>query len=79
LYSSPTIIRIVDEAEMGEACNKDGGGDRNACKLLIEKPEGKRPLAMNQTKMCSECDARKVSSGYKTGGLSSYAQLHIVC
>jgi hypothetical protein len=45
LYSSPRIIRIIKSrrmrweghvARMGEKCK--------ACKLLVRKPEGKRPL-----------------------------------
>jgi hypothetical protein len=44
LYSSPSIIRIkVEEDKMGVACSTNGE-KRNACRLLAEKPEGKRPL-----------------------------------
>jgi hypothetical protein len=38
LYSSPNIIRM-----MGRACNMHGE-KRNACRVLVGKPEGKRPL-----------------------------------
>jgi hypothetical protein len=29
---------------MGGECSTDGGEERNAYRLLVEKPEGKRPL-----------------------------------
>jgi hypothetical protein len=38
LYSSPSIIRM-----MGRAC-KQRGETRNAYKILVAKPEGRRPL-----------------------------------
>jgi hypothetical protein len=34
----------VKEDEMGRACSKNGGRNRNAYRTLVEKPEGKRPL-----------------------------------
>jgi hypothetical protein len=44
LYSSPSIINNhVEEDEMGGSCSKNRG-KRNAYKLLVGKPEGKRPL-----------------------------------
>jgi hypothetical protein len=39
LNSSP----VVKEAEMGRACSTNGA-KRNAYRILIGKPEGKRPL-----------------------------------
>jgi hypothetical protein len=42
LYSSPSIIRN-EEDENGGACSTDGG-KKNACRLLVRMPEGKRPL-----------------------------------
>jgi hypothetical protein len=33
----------VKEGGMGRACSKNGQ-KRNACRLLVEMPEGKRPL-----------------------------------
>jgi hypothetical protein len=41
LYSSPNIIRSIDE--MDRACSTNGG-KRNACMILVGKPEGERPL-----------------------------------
>jgi hypothetical protein len=45
LYSSTNIIRIKvkEEDEMGKACSTNGG-KRNTYRILVEKPEGKRPL-----------------------------------
>jgi hypothetical protein len=47
LYSSPSIIRIirhkVEEDEVGGTCGTNGK-KRNLYRLLVGKPEGKRPL-----------------------------------
>jgi hypothetical protein len=45
LYSSPSIIRIIkyEEDEMGGPCSTNGE-KRNAYRVLVGKPEGKRPL-----------------------------------
>jgi hypothetical protein len=43
LYSSPNIIRMIKADEMGRACNTNGG-KRNAYRIWVGKPEGKRPL-----------------------------------
>jgi hypothetical protein len=45
LYSSPSIIRIIKSRKMkwmGHVARM--GEKRNACRLLVRKPEGKRPL-----------------------------------
>jgi hypothetical protein len=45
LYSSPSIIRIIKSRRMRWAEHVARMGDkRNAYRLLVEKPEGKRPL-----------------------------------
>jgi hypothetical protein len=45
LYSSPSIIRVVKSRRMRWAGHVPGmGGKRNAYRLLVGKPEGKRPL-----------------------------------
>jgi hypothetical protein len=45
LYSSPSIIIISKSRRMRWAGNVERiGGKRNAYKLLVGKPEGKRPL-----------------------------------
>jgi hypothetical protein len=45
LYSSPSIIRIIKSRKMRWAGHVARmGANRNAYRLLVEKPEGKRPL-----------------------------------
>jgi hypothetical protein len=45
LCSSPRIIRIIKSRRMGLAGHVARMGEkRNACRLLVGKPEGKRPL-----------------------------------
>jgi hypothetical protein len=45
LYSSPSIIRIIKSRRMRWAGHVARiGGKRNAYRLLVGKPEGKRPL-----------------------------------
>jgi hypothetical protein len=45
LYSSPSIIRIMKSRRMRWAGHVARmGEERNACRLLVEKPERKRPL-----------------------------------
>jgi hypothetical protein len=43
LYSSSDIIRQVKANEMGGACSANGE-ERKVYKVLVGKPEGKRPL-----------------------------------
>jgi hypothetical protein len=45
LYSSPSIIRIIKSRRMRWAGHVARRGEKmNACRLLVGKPEGKRPL-----------------------------------
>jgi hypothetical protein len=45
LYSSPSIIRIIKSRRMRWADHVARMGEkRNVCRLLVGKPEGKRPL-----------------------------------
>jgi hypothetical protein len=45
LYSSPNIIRIIKSRRMKWVDHVVRMGEkRNACRLLVGKPEGKRPL-----------------------------------
>jgi hypothetical protein len=45
LYSLPIIIRIIKSMRMRSAGHVARMGEkRNVCRLLVEKPEGKRPL-----------------------------------
>jgi hypothetical protein len=43
LYCSPGIITMIKSKSMSGACSKNGE-KRNACKILVRKSEGKRPL-----------------------------------
>jgi hypothetical protein len=43
LYSSLDIIRQVKANEVGGECGTHGRGEK-VCKVLVGKPEGKRPL-----------------------------------
>jgi hypothetical protein len=38
LYSSPSIIRVIGEDEIGGACSTKGE-KRNACRLMVGKTE----------------------------------------
>jgi hypothetical protein len=44
LYSSPSIIRIIKPRRMRWAGHVARMGTRNAYRLMVGKPEGKRPL-----------------------------------
>jgi hypothetical protein len=44
LYSSPSIIRIIKSRRMRWVGHEARMGKRNAYRLLVGKPEGKRPL-----------------------------------
>jgi hypothetical protein len=45
LYSSPSIIRVIKSRRMKWAGHVTRMGEkRNACRILVGKPEGKRPL-----------------------------------
>jgi hypothetical protein len=49
LYSSPTIIRIIKSRRMRLAGHVARMGEnRNAYRLLVGKPEGKRPLGRSR-------------------------------
>jgi hypothetical protein len=45
LYSSPSIIRMIESRMMRWAGHMARIGEkRNACRILVGNPEGKRPL-----------------------------------
>jgi hypothetical protein len=49
LYSSPSIIRIIEARRMRLAGHAARMGDkRNAYRLLVGKPEGRRPLGRSR-------------------------------
>jgi hypothetical protein len=50
LYSSPSIIRMIkSRSMMGVACSTNGG-KRNAYRLLLGKPDGRKPLGRARRK-----------------------------
>jgi PAS domain-containing protein len=54
-YSSPSIIRIIKSGRMRWAGHVARMGEkRNAYRLLVEKPEGKRPLGEYITLICRD-------------------------
>jgi hypothetical protein len=42
-YASPNIIKVIKSRRMSGACSTHGG-DKRVYKILVGKPEGKRPL-----------------------------------
>jgi hypothetical protein len=67
LYSSPSIIRIIKitEDEMGGACSINEH-KRNAYRILVNKPGGKRPLGRPTRKWVDniKIDRRETGWGY---------------
>jgi hypothetical protein len=51
LYSSPSIIRMIKSRRMRWTGHVERMGEkRNACRILVRKPEGKRPLGRPRRK-----------------------------
>jgi hypothetical protein len=51
LYSSPSIIRMIKSRKMGWAGHVARmKARRNACRILVGKPEGRRPLGRPRRK-----------------------------
>jgi hypothetical protein len=44
LYTSPSIIRLIKSRRLKWAGHVARMEKRNLCKILVENPEGKRPL-----------------------------------
>jgi hypothetical protein len=66
LYSSPSIIRVVKSRRMRWAGHVARMGEkRNACRILVGKPEGKRPLGRPRRKRVDniKIDLREITSG----------------
>jgi hypothetical protein len=93
LYSSPSIIRIIKSRRMRWAGHVAQMGEKkNAYRLLVGKPEGKRPLGRPRRRWVDnikmdvleigwgsvDCNAGKLSSCYIICGLSSSSQFHRV-
>jgi hypothetical protein len=65
LYSSPSIIRIIRSRRMRWAVSVAQMGEkRNAYRLLVGKPEGKRPLGRPKRMWV---DNNKIGGGVLTG------------
>jgi hypothetical protein len=86
LYSSPSIIRIIKSRRIRwEGHVAWMGEKRNACRLLVGKPEGRRPLGRprhrwvdNNRMDLGEVDGTMWTGLVTSSGLSSSAQLHRV-
>ena len=51
LYSSPNIVRVIKSRRMGLAVHVARmGGERGAYRVLVGKPEGRRPLGRSRRK-----------------------------
>jgi hypothetical protein len=69
LYSSPRIIRMIKSRRMGEAFHVARmDGKRNAYRILVGKPEGKRPLRRPGRRWVDtiKMDFRKICRNYAT-------------
>jgi hypothetical protein len=63
LYSSPSIIRIIKSRRMKWAGHVARMGEkRNAYRLLVGKPEGKRPLGRPRRRWVDNTGCGKLAS-----------------
>jgi hypothetical protein len=52
LYSSPTIVRVIKSRRMRRARNVAQKGEgRGVYRILVRKPEGKRPLEIPRRRL----------------------------
>jgi hypothetical protein len=64
LYSSPSIIRIMKSMRMRWAGHVARMGEkRNAYRILVGKPEGKRPLGRPRRRWVDNIRMRRVGMG----------------
>jgi hypothetical protein len=64
LYSSPNIIRQIKSRRMRWAGHVARmGEERNVYKVLMGKPEGKRPLGRPRRRWEDEMDLREIGWG----------------
>jgi hypothetical protein len=66
LYSSPSIIRMIKSKRMRSAGNvAHMGENKNAYRILVGKPEGKRPLRRPRLRWQSDIrmDLREIGLG----------------
>jgi hypothetical protein len=67
LYSSPNIVRVIKSRRMRWAGHVARMGDkRGVCRVLVGKPEGKRPLGRPRHKWVNNIrmDLQEVGCGY---------------
>jgi hypothetical protein len=84
LYSSPNIIRIIKSRRMRWAGHVARMGEkRNVYRLLVRKPEGKRPLGRPRRRWMNNIKMGLLEIGLKGCGLdwsgSGYVQLKSSC
>jgi hypothetical protein len=61
VYSSPSIIRMIKSRRMRWAGHVARMGEkRNACRILVGKPEGKRPLGRTRRRWVDNMDFREM-------------------
>jgi hypothetical protein len=76
LYSSPRIIRIMKMRRMRWAGNVARRGEkRNAYRLLVGKPEGRRPLGKPRLRWVDDIRMDVVEVGWGDVNWISLAQL----
>jgi len=67
LYSSPNILRVIKSRRMRWAGHVARmGEDRGVCRVLVGKPEGKRPLGRRRRRRVDniKMDLQEVGCGY---------------
>jgi hypothetical protein len=75
LYSSPSIIRMTKSTRMRWArCVAQIGEERNACRILMGKPEGKRLLGRPRLRWVSNIQMYLREVGWGGTGWNDLAQ-----
>jgi hypothetical protein len=70
MYSSPNIIRVSKSRRMIWAVHVAGEGEmRHTCRILVDKPEGKRPLGRSRRgwEHNVKMNLQEIGSGSYTG------------
>jgi hypothetical protein len=75
LYSSPSIIRIIKSRRMGWAGHVARMGEkRNVNRLLVRKPEGKKPLGRPRRRWMDNIKMDLLEIGVNVGDWIGLAQ-----
>jgi hypothetical protein len=75
LYSSPSIIRIIKARRMRWSGHVARMGEKtNACRLLVGKPEGRRPLGRSRRRRLDNIRMGLVEVGWGDVDWSGLAQ-----